>query len=423
MMRGVVKVSGIILFLLIPGQVVAQESLEERVSRLEKLLSEQQEEKEKDFRVHWKEGLRFDTHDKTVQLKIGGRINTDFVWIDESDKLKRNIGEQNDEVEFRRARIYLAGTIYERVIFKSEYDFTGGDADFKDVYLGLTKVPVVGNIRVGHFKEPMSLEQQTSGKYITFLERSVADALVPGRNTGAMVHNTECDGNLTWAIGAFKTANDFGETNVESQGAVTARITGTPWRDEESNRLIHVGLSGSYRANPSDSTRFRARPEINTADRFVDTLAMNADETMLWGAEAAVVCGPFSAQAEYLMANVESDIMRDPTFSGFYVYGSVFLTPGDRRPYSSKSGSFGRVKPQKNAFTKGDGIGAIELAGRFSTLDLDSESVNGGELDNYTFGVNWYLNPNTRIMLNLIRSNVESNGNAEAATVRFAIDF
>ena len=37
---------------------------------------------------------------------------------------------------------------------KAQYDFAGGTTKFKDVYLGLTDIPYLGKIRVGHMKEP-----------------------------------------------------------------------------------------------------------------------------------------------------------------------------------------------------------------------------------------------------------------------------
>ncbi len=64
----------------------------------------------------------------------------------------------------------------------AQYDFAGGDADFKDVYVGLKKLPGVGTLKVGHFKEAFGLEELTSSKYITFIERSLpTEAFAPSR--------------------------------------------------------------------------------------------------------------------------------------------------------------------------------------------------------------------------------------------------
>ena len=138
----------------------------------------------------WKNGLRFETGDGKFKFKLGGRIMNDWGWFDEDNDILRNIGDQVDGTEFRRARLYIAGEIYNNIGFKAQYDFaSSGRPDFKDVYLELKKIPVLGNFKVGHFKEPYSLENLTSSKYITFMERSLNNAFSPSRNTGFMLHN------------------------------------------------------------------------------------------------------------------------------------------------------------------------------------------------------------------------------------------
>ena len=47
-----------------------------------------------------------------------------------------------------------------------------------------------------------------------------------------------------------------------------------------------------------------------------------------------------------------------------------------------------------------NGWGAIEFAVRLSSMDL--MTANAGTLEDITVGINWYLNPNTRVMLNYV---------------------
>jgi len=91
------------------------------------------------------------------KVKVGGRIMVDYMFPDSSKKLESTLGEPIVEgAEFRRARLFAAGMLYERIKFKAQYDFAGGDADFKDLYLELVKIPILGGLRIGHFHAQFS---------------------------------------------------------------------------------------------------------------------------------------------------------------------------------------------------------------------------------------------------------------------------
>ena len=76
---------------------------------------------------------------------------------------------------------------------------------------------------------------------------------------------------------------------------------------------------------------------------------------MTFGFEGAWVLGPFSVQGEWMQQTVNRDVGDEPDLTGFYVYGSWFLT-GESRSY--KGGKFGRTKATN----------AWELAARYSYL-------------------------------------------------------
>lgn len=375
------------------------------------------------FRFYWKEGMRLDSADKKFKLKLGGRIMNDWALFDEDDDIEAAFGELGSGTEFRRAKFYMEGTVYDVVDFKAEYDLAGGDADFKDVWVGLKKLPLVGNLKVGHLKEPFSLEELTDSKYITFMERSLADMFVPERNTGIMFHDHALQERLTWAAGAFRETDDFGQGfGEDSEYNVTARLTALPWYMDKGRQLLHLGFSYSHKFRNNDPVRFRQQPEAHLSPvRFVDTKGFASDGADLVNPEAALVFGPFSLQGEYFHAFVDAPDAGDPEFNGYYVMGSYFLT-GEHRRYEAKSGVFSRVKPRHNFDGKG-GLGAWEVGLRYSHLDLDDAGIRGGELDDLTVGLNWYLNPNTRVMLNYVFADLDDVGDTNIFQTRFQIDF
>ncbi|MFQ5479402.1 MAG: OprO/OprP family phosphate-selective porin [Candidatus Binatia bacterium] len=374
-----------------------------------------------DLRLYWKDGIRADTADNSFRLKIGGRIMNDWAFYGADDSLESSAGAFEDGTEFRRARIYVAGEVFDNVIFKAQYDLAGGDADFKDVYLGLKGLPGGIKLQIGHFKEPFGLEVLTSSKYITFMERSLPTAFIAERNTGLGVSGDCFEERLTWAGGIFRDTDGFGDGTGNGYN-FTGRATGLPLYQQDGERLVHVGVSYSHR-NVDDTVRFRERPESHLAPRLVDTGALSADAVDLVGVESAVVLGPASLQGEYVHASVDSGSGMSPDFGGYYVQASYFLT-GEHRPYKRSHGAFARVKPRENFIGKqGGGPGAVEIALRYSSIDLNDGVIAGGELDDITVGVNWHLNPNTRVMANYVRADLDSVGEADVFQMRFQLDF
>ena len=142
----------------------------------------------------------------------------------------------------------------------------------------------------------------------------------------------------------------------------------------------------------------------------------------------AIVCRsanskrPIEWQADYFAACLlmpEKEV--ENVFTGYYVIVGYFLT-GEHRNYLTSSGFFGRVKPKKN-FGQDGGLGAFELALRYSAIDLDSKDILGGQLSDINVGLNWYLNPVTRFSINYVRANLIDVGNANIFQMRFQLDF
>ena len=402
-----------------------QKSVEERLAELEKKLGG-------DFmRAQWKDGFRFETADKRYKFRLGGRLHYDTAFFDPDqetrDAVETNTGTTKTRIEdgseIRRARIELSGEVGDNVEWATSYDFGGGTTNFRNLYAGLKDRFFGASVRAGQFKEPYGLEQITSSNNIMFIERSLMNALVPAFNAGFMVYDTTASERLTWAIGAFRTGSDNGEVSRgDGEYATTARITGLPLCDEAGDDYVHLGLGLSRRSPTDDSAPFSSKPEANLAPAYVSA-TVAAETVDLIGLEAGWTRGPFSLMGEYTLAKVDGDSgsTSDPDFSGYYAQASYFLT-GECRGYKKAQGCYDTLKPGENAFGKENGIGAWELAARVSGLDLMDDGTNGGELDDITFGVNWYLNPNTRVMANYILADLDPRtGGPEGDTKIFEL--
>jgi hypothetical protein len=203
------------------------------------------------------------------------QIQSDFAWFDQNEASLAAVGAIPDGAFFRRARIGAFGELYKTVEYRAEFDFAGqARPRFLDNWIALTDIPLIRNIIVGHFFEPFSLERYTPNRFITFMERSLADTFAPARNMGLMTYGNALDKRVTWGVGVFRSmSNDYGEDVSFDQGwATTAHATALPWFSEPNEYeryLLHVGASYSYRRTGDNDLRFSTQPSVRLSQQGV----------------------------------------------------------------------------------------------------------------------------------------------------------
>ncbi len=408
MKREIVAAALVALFALVPGPSYAQE-----------------EEDPDGFKVFWRDGVRMETNDGRFQFRIGGRIQYDWLlWGDDAEVADSVGGPLLNGTEFRRARIFVRGYVYENIEYKMQFDFAGGEVAIKDLYFGI-RHPTFG-FRMGHMKEPFSLEELASSKYITFIERGLPGVFDSERNSGFLLHGNVIGGSFNYGVGVFRNTGDDGVGVKRNGYNLSGRFAGALVDRNEGRSIIHVGGSAVFKNSDGSNRVFGQRPEIHLSPRFISSGVIPTEGTAVIGIEGAVVAGSFSAQAEWKVAPVRSAETGNPTFSGWYVYGSYFLT-GESRAY--RNSLFERLRPRRN-FLENGGLGAFEIAARYSTLDLTAADVDksedpikGTRLDNVTFALNWYWNPMAVMKFNFIRTDVDQVGNIWAFLWRGQLEF
>jgi len=379
------------------------------------------QEQENPFSIKWDNGFKVENADKSIKLKFGGRIMYDMGFYSLNDQALDNGYElkSSNGNEIRRARFFTSGTIYKNIDFKLQVDYAGGKVVLKDVYFTIKNLPV-GNLRVGHFKEPIRLEALTSSKHMTFMERGLPISYMSDRNSGLMLFDQFADKKMSWQLGVF-TGTDASSDKQEANGtyAVTGRVAGLVVK--EAANLVHLGAGYSYRKPQADHTfGYKVRPETHISNKYIVTSVSDVDNVNMYNLEALWIANSFSLQGEYLTANVKA--IEEQDFSSYYMQASYFIT-GDKKTYKNSMKGLGRVKPKKD-FGE-NGAGAIELALRYSYID----GMNTDKMSNVTAGVNWHLNSAARVMANYVISNIDNQttytgeGQFNAFQVRFMLDF
>jgi phosphate-selective porin OprO/OprP len=120
-------------------------------------------------------------------------------------------------------------------------------------------------------------------------------------------------------------------------------------------------------------------------------------------------------------------ISEDPLFWGAYAELSYWLT-GEHRRYLRGRGVFSRVVPRSRFDPEAGQWGALELAGRYSWLDLSNDGIRGGTLEEWSLGLNWVIFSNMRVNNNYVLSRTNDrmgtqSGLAHSWVTRFQMDF
>jgi phosphate-selective porin OprO/OprP len=391
----------------------------------EELKKKEQAEHDKDYSWKYSNGFQLKRNDGLFKLKFGGRAQLDFATIHPDNSLEAAVPAGRGEgVECRRCRIYFSGDLYDRFIFKSQFEFTTGEVVFADVYVGMKKLGPVGTVKFGHMKEPFSLEELTSSNDITFMERSLISFFDSDRSAGLMAQNHHLNTRLTWALGIFVPTGAQAEFFQDGTAHhLSGRMTGLPKYADDGEKLVHLGVSVSHQFLEDGSTlSYSQRPESHLALKYVSFSDSDVDDNnvpttgnTLLAAELAWVHGPLSIQSEYKSVRAQDPVTREfSLFGGAYAYASYFVT-GEHRSYKTMDGEFGRVTPNKRFDPANGGWGALELGARYSYLDLKDNIYNGGEEWDITVGVNWYLYSQFRIMANYVYAKVEDTGDLQRA--------
>lgn len=402
----------------------------------------------------WKNALSWESGDGQHAVGLTGRMHFDY--RDNSNSFAKNYDRDTSSLannyELRRARLGVKGYFYKDIGYEVVGNFVGSSTNTIDtalINLGYFK-PV--QLSIGRFKQPFSLEEIGSSNAIDFIERSYVNQLSPSKKLGAMLHGQPVKG-LNYGISVFQ--EGFNETTNETArgkqvaGRATLNIAELAgWKDS----VMHLGLAGTagdYNLTPTTSSQSSAAASTTTRGTVVgfrtaargltniyraqlagDALttatysgSSNTDAEVnrkLQGMELAAAYGPVKFQGEWAKAKIDGRHAATGSFVRGDVrayYGQVVWNiTGESWSNAYRAGAFGGIAPKTN-FNPGSGIGAWQLGLRYAKYDASGINIGNGTAaagaareqnsdigNTLTLGLNWILNPNTRIMLSYDRT-------------------
>jgi phosphate-selective porin OprO/OprP len=414
----------------------------------------------------WKGAPQWTDTDEGFSFKVRGRLMLDAGYIKEPTGYvaNRNLGFN---ARVRRLRIGVEGTLPGDFAYKAEVDYANSAISFADVLLTYQPKGKPWNVAFGNMETNNGLEQVTSSRWVSFIERSqMNDAFINTRRLGINLGYVSPD-TLFRVNGGLFAAHTI-DASLDNDGWIAAaRATYTPF---VANGFVHIGANFQHRSFQSNASgvastsigapstnqlaRYRARPFLQTTDvRFVDTGNFAATSDNVFGVE---LFGVFKSlhlggEAQYTKTNAYSSGTQllnprdffvgntaittatgDPSFFSAYAEVGFFLT-GETRGY--KNGTWDRTKVL-NPYNKG-GKGAVQLIGRLDYLDLDTAKLKNGFTNNFTtgatslaalktrlgrggkqtgylFGLTWIPTDYVRFLVNYIHTEVEGGPFAAA---------
>jgi phosphate-selective porin OprO and OprP len=312
---------------------------------------------------------------------------------------------------------------------------------------------------------PWTLEEATSSNDLMFLERSSAQVIATtfGGGDFRSALGARSNNDRYW-LGAFLTGPDAGALHTAGASCNTGTVAvtaGTPCVTsaqmtglgpqlsflargayqviQEKNATFHIGFNYGNLFAPRagdnlDAIQLTDRPELRIdPTTFLNTGNIPASGGQVYGVEVAATYNNFFAQGEYyhyvidtragvpaLPGNLQGGVP-GPTlnFDGGYLQASYSI--GGTRHYDPTRGAYTGVIPETPMAPGSAGWGALELAGRYTIVNLNSPDLTtavlgpaysapgvftggtttygGGKETTYGVGLNWYPNNNMKFML------------------------
>ena len=296
-------------------------------------------------------------------------------------------------------------------------------------------------IEAGYFAQYFTLDEATSSNNILFMER--ASPVTVG--TGVMAGDPRFGAGFrtwqpNWWFGAYMVSAAPGVSHALLNRGLSSfqRFTYNPIQDGLSSVHIGVGVQEIFEVPTAAAAGFGSvtlsdRPEMRIdTTTFLSTGGLGTATNpvtgiQIYNVETAAAFGSFFYQGEGFHYVVNRQGKTKAEFDGAYLETSY--TFGGRHSYTANCGCYGGVVPVDPFNPLRGGMGAIELAARFSYVNLvdqyDANAtaasqpnlVNGGQQTNLTLGVNWYWNSNMLWKLNYIRSNFDKKNPRTTALV------
>jgi phosphate-selective porin OprO/OprP len=353
-------------------------------------------------------GFSVQSPDGAFQLRIGLLVQTDGRFA-----LGDGGAQVIDTFVVRRVRPSLRGRLARHFEFYLNPDVAGGTVVVQDAYIDTVFAPAF-RVRVGKAKTPFGLERLHSAAHLLFFERALPTALAPNRDVGVQVLGEIAGGLLGYGAGVANGVPDGGSADVAVTDGkdFSGRVVVRPFQRLAASNPVR-GLGFAVAGSTGEAFGAAALPSFRSQSLqqpfFSYSGASAAGRRTRYSPQVFYYHKAMGGFAEYV--HTEVPIARGPfrqaiAHEAWQLAGSLVLT-GE----AATDGSVG-VRPRADVDVHAGTWGALELALRYHRLQIAEAARTLGfaaptaslKAEAWTLGLNWYLTPNVRYVLNVERT-------------------
>jgi len=333
------------------------------------------------------------------RYSFGAEVSYDLGYVDQTPIAYMNFPQSYYNRMWRRIVVDHKGSFFDKKLFyKFSYSFTGND-NYKDCYLGfqnrfLTKS--FYRIKAGNIKIPYSLQRYSSSKNLSFMERPLGDdAFAITRKIGLEIFlYTKLQQHLfALFLSSYTNSIDEYRRDEVNKPGKSVRVTYT--YKVSKHKLFHIGI-GLLDENLKDTTlHYKQNSESKILnEKYVSTKIDFVNSRNVRNLDIIYLHNLYYFEAGYMGSWVDAQ-KSHYYFYSYFLEGSYFFI-GQGKRFNTKESKFSKIKITKD--------GALELALRYSFINLNDKDEDGGEQTNYNISLNWYLSTEFKMMFNYIRA-------------------
>jgi phosphate-selective porin OprO/OprP len=303
-----------------------------------------------------------------------------------------------------------------------------------DAYID-TRFANAFRVRIGKGKAPLGHERLQSASALLFMERAYPASVAPNRDLGVQVLGDIDGGVFSYQAGMLNGSADGANTDLDTNDGkdLIGRILVRPLANHAKSRLNGLGfaLSGST-GNQSGAA---ALPTFRTAtaqQTFFSYAGVTGDGRRNRVSPFAFYYRKgFGGFAEYIRSAMpirNGSVREEIAHHAWQVAASYVLT--------GENATDTGIRPKAN-FDFGKGHwGALQIAARYHVLSVDEAAISLGfatagssrEPAAWTGGLNWYLNPYIKYIVNFERTVFDDDADGprkaeNAAAFRLQVSF